>query len=120
VTSGVTAHRATRPDRSTAFNPLASLGLGEGEGVRDSRSFTRFPEAFGPTLVQEARRRLQEASKRIPPAVLTVSEVAVRLRVSRSTVYSLCMAGQLPHVRISNALRIASEDVEELLRRRDG
>jgi hypothetical protein len=36
--AGVTAHRATRPERSTAYNPLT--GLSEGEGVRNSRPFT--------------------------------------------------------------------------------
>jgi excisionase family DNA binding protein len=37
---------------------------------------------------------------------MTVAEVAKHLGVSRSTVYQLCERGQLPHVRVSNAIRV--------------
>jgi excisionase family DNA binding protein len=117
VTPGVTAQRATRPERSTAFNPLTSLGLGEGEGVRNSRLFTRFSEAFGPTLVQDRCSRRKQVPKATAVQFLTVSEAAARLRVSPSTVYSLCTKGKLPYMRVSNALRIPSEDVDALARR---
>ena len=43
--------------------------------------------------------------------LLTVREVAERLAVSTATVYSLCERGELPHVRISNAIRIAPADL---------
>ncbi len=38
--------------------------------------------------------------------LLTVAEVAELLRVSRATVYKLCEIGELPHVRISNSIRV--------------
>jgi excisionase family DNA binding protein len=38
--------------------------------------------------------------------LLTVREVAARLRVSRATVYRLVRAGALPVLRVSNAIRI--------------
>ena len=38
--------------------------------------------------------------------MLTVREVAARLRVSRATVYRLVQARALPVLRISNAIRI--------------
>jgi excisionase family DNA binding protein len=38
--------------------------------------------------------------------LLTVREVADRLRVSRATVYRLVQAGALPTLRISNSIRI--------------
>jgi excisionase family DNA binding protein len=37
--------------------------------------------------------------------LLTVREVAARLSVSTATVYKLAERGELPHVRVSNALR---------------
>jgi excisionase family DNA binding protein len=48
-------------------------------------------------------------------ALLTVQEVAAILRVCRDTVYRLCAKGQLPHVRILNAIRIAPADLDAFL-----
>jgi excisionase family DNA binding protein len=48
--------------------------------------------------------------------LLTVKEVAAILRVCRDTVYRLCANGQLPHVRILNAIRIAPADLDGFLR----
>jgi len=52
------------------------------------------------------------------PNLLSVREVAVQLRVHRSTVYGLCDRGELSHVRVSNAIRIRAEAVEAFLRAR--
>ncbi|WP_224249458.1 helix-turn-helix domain-containing protein [Hyalangium gracile] len=49
--------------------------------------------------------------------LLTVREVAERLGVSTATVYGLCERGELPHVRVSNAIRIRPADVEAFLSR---
>jgi excisionase family DNA binding protein len=38
---------------------------------------------------------------------VSVRELAVVLRVSTSTVYQAVAAGEIPHVRVSNAIRIA-------------
>jgi excisionase family DNA binding protein len=116
VTSGVTVGRATRPERSTAYNPLTSLQSRGPEGVRNLRPLTPFTEAFGPTLVQGASRGCFKAVKAYPAPLLTVREAAVRIRVSPVTVYRLCAEGKLRHVRVSNALRIAEEDLEGYLR----
>jgi len=43
----------------------------------------------------------------LAPLLLTVREVAKRLRVSTATVYALCRAGELEHHRVSNAIRIS-------------
>jgi hypothetical protein len=40
------------------------------------------------------------------------------LRVHPSTVYGLCERGELTHARVSNAIRIAAEDVRALVRSR--
>jgi excisionase family DNA binding protein len=50
------------------------------------------------------------------PVLLTVREAAELLRVRPVTVYRLCARGVLPHVRVSNAIRIRAEDLEQLLR----
>ncbi len=41
-------------------------------------------------------------------------EVAQRLRVCAATVYKLCAAGELVHVPISNAIRLAPSDLAHL------
>jgi len=47
-----------------------------------------------------------------------VKEVAVRLRTSTATVYSLCERGELAYVRVStHAIRISETDVAEFIRR---
>jgi excisionase family DNA binding protein len=38
--------------------------------------------------------------------LLTVREVADRLRVCTATVYRLCASGRLWHLRVSNAVRV--------------
>ena len=47
--------------------------------------------------------------------LLTVREVAERLAVCKATVYGLCERGELPHLRVSNAIRIRPADVEAFL-----
>jgi excisionase family DNA binding protein len=48
--------------------------------------------------------------------LLTVRDVAAILRVCRDTVYRLCATGDLPHVRVLNAIRIMPADLDVLLR----
>jgi excisionase family DNA binding protein len=47
--------------------------------------------------------------------LLSVREVATRLGVCTSTVYHLCAAGRLVHVRVANAIRIAPADLGAVL-----
>jgi excisionase family DNA binding protein len=57
----------------------------------------------------------------VPPPLLSVREVAARLRVSTATVYKLVEAGELPHARIGAAIRVDAEDLAAYVaRRRDG
>ncbi len=44
-------------------------------------------------------------------ALLSVRAVAAHLRVSMATVYKLCASGALPHLRVSNAIRLAPDDL---------
>ena len=47
--------------------------------------------------------------------LLTVREVAALLSVCRATIYALCDRGELPHIRISNAIRVALRDLAEFI-----
>ncbi len=47
--------------------------------------------------------------------LLTVRDVAARLNVSTAMVYKLCDRGELPHVRISNPIRIAPADLADFI-----
>ncbi len=48
---------------------------------------------------------------------MTVAEVAVRMRVSKMTVYRLVHNGELPAVQVGRSFRIREEDVDEYLRK---
>ncbi len=115
MTSGVTVGSASRPERTAAYNPLTSLRSGGHSDVRNLRPLTPFTEAFGPTLVQGADGTRLNALTAAPVPLLTVREAASRLSVSPVTIYRLCVEGKLPHVRVSNALRIDWADVQVLL-----
>lgn len=49
--------------------------------------------------------------------LLTVRQVAERLAVSTATAYALVECGELAHVRVSNAIRIAPVDLAAYLER---
>jgi len=52
--------------------------------------------------------------------LLRVRDVANRLGVCTATVYALCDHGELRHIRISNAIRIAPANLQEFLDRKRG
>jgi excisionase family DNA binding protein len=43
----------------------------------------------------------------------SVSQLAERWDVSTRTVYSLCAAGQIGHIRVGKSIRIRPQDIEE-------
>ena len=51
-------------------------------------------------------------------ALLTVRDVAAQLGVCGATVYRLVAEGQLAHVRLLNAIRVAPGDLEAFVERR--
>jgi excisionase family DNA binding protein len=65
---------------------------------------SRAPGGAGPVVVQP---------------LLTVKEVAARLRVCRATVYELCKGGRLGHVRVGNSIRIPEPSCGNLTGKRD-
>jgi excisionase family DNA binding protein len=51
-------------------------------------------------------------------ALLTVRDVAAQLGVCGATVYRLVAEGQLAHVRVLNAIRVAPPDLEAFIEAR--
>ena len=51
----------------------------------------------------------------LPEQLLTMREVAQHLRLCRATVYKLCAAGELAHVRIANAIRVSPGDLSQFI-----
>jgi excisionase family DNA binding protein len=47
--------------------------------------------------------------------LFTVREVAALLNVCRDTVYQLCARGELPHIRVLNAIRIAPANLAQFM-----
>jgi excisionase family DNA binding protein len=103
--SGLQASRHTHD----SGRPLSSDSQGQGADPKD----------FAPILLPEDGRAPK--GRRAPARLgdlLSVREVARRLRVCEATVYKLCARGLLSHVRVLNAVRIAPEAVEAFTGRR--
>jgi excisionase family DNA binding protein len=84
-------------------------------GRRGASNGTQFPDLasfrqpLGTSLVQG------EACCQSSPKCLTVKEAARALRVSTATVYRLVAEGRIAHARVSNAIRIPTEQLDALL-----
>jgi len=48
-----------------------------------------------------------QASELPSEPLLSVKEVAAQLAICRATAYRLCESGELPHIRVSNSIRIS-------------
>jgi excisionase family DNA binding protein len=62
--------------------------------------------AFGPRLAVVPRGL---------DRLLTIRQVAEQLGISTATIYTLVERGELAHVRVSNAIRIATADVSAFI-----
>jgi excisionase family DNA binding protein len=60
-------------------------------------------------VLQEKRRKAG-----VVPTLLSVREAAKALSISPATVYSLCKRGEIPHLRVSNAIRIPALVLERV------
>ena len=49
--------------------------------------------------------------------LLTVPEVAQRLKMSKSKVYLLCQRGKIPTITLGKSVRVPRDELEEWLRR---
>ena len=53
----------------------------------------------------------------LPEKLLTVREVAERLRVCRATVYAMVERGELPHIRVGVTVRVSPTDLAAFIAR---
>jgi excisionase family DNA binding protein len=72
--------------------------------------------ADGASVVPALPRTLRAVSGRA--GLLRVRQAAELLGMSTAAVYRLCEFGELPHVRISNAIRVDPEDLASFIARR--
>jgi excisionase family DNA binding protein len=85
----------------TASYPFDNTGNATDAGFHPVAPFPPDETPFGALVVQE-----------LAGPLLTVGEVAARLRVSRATIYHLVQAGALPALRISNSIRVPLEALD--------
>ena len=107
-------------ERETGIEPATlSLGIDEGavagltSGLQVAANPRLEPGASIQPVSLEASFSKNFASPLLPDfsASLTVKDVAACLRVCTATVYRLCAAGQLRHLRVGAAIRIREEDL---------
>jgi len=96
-------HSRTFPALHSQPKPSISFGTMSQPDPRISHAATQKHESLGPTGVQED--------------LLGVGEVARRLGVCTATIYSLCARGELSHVRVLNAIRVAPSDLASFIAR---
>src|SRR5712692_3760290 len=89
--------------------PSSHRPISADAGSQGTTSLPRNPEDFVTRLLPE---------RRAEPPLLTVRQVAERLGVCTATVYRLCDRGQLTHVRVLHAIRIAPADLTAFIQRR--
>ena len=116
-------HPLSGLERETGVEP-ATLSLGKGIDVfvgsckhsqavaspGDSGSADLHSVSFGARFCSPFAAPVQQD-------FLTVREVAARLSVSRATVYKLCAAGELAHVRVLGAIRVAPVNLAAFIER---
>ncbi|WP_082207215.1 helix-turn-helix domain-containing protein [Corallococcus macrosporus] len=103
-----------RPAVTSPSQPIVKTRVSSPGVVQPSHPAPQDPKIFAASLLLGPVTVAPVASG--SGRLLTVREVAERLGVCRATVYRMCERGEVPHVRISNAMRIDAEALERFLR----
>jgi len=98
------ASRNNQPDSFRASSAVESNG---------SQNISTVHRPFVPPLSPRLRSIPGSADN-----LLSIRDTAERLGLSTATVYALCDRGELPHIRISNAIRVAPADLADYLAQR--
>jgi excisionase family DNA binding protein len=100
-------------DSSKRSQTIGSVRVGTKGRVQPSHGLAPFSSPFAAPVLQGFGEHL-----------LTVREVADRLRVSTATVYTLCQSGELPSIRVVNSIRVSERMLQAFLslraERKDG
>ena len=88
----------------------ANTGVGASAVSPNWEHLAGFRRPFGIPLVSNSPD-LPTVEAHSAYALLSVREVASRLRVTPSTIYKLCGEGKLAYCRVSNAIRVAEESI---------
>ena len=113
MTSGVTGGSEGSPTLPRASQACGSIQVAGGGGVQPSQPFTTVSKKFVPPLSPAPRARAASLPVVLGGAenLISVRMAAELLGVSTATLYKLCERGELPHIRVSNAIRIAPADL---------
>jgi excisionase family DNA binding protein len=98
---GFVAQIVANSGRIRDCQPFLTARNNKGRRSQPSQPFRDFRRQFVTRLLPEKRREAGAT-----PRLLTVRDAAKALSVSSATVYALCKRGEIPHVRVSNAIRI--------------
>lgn len=115
ATPSLGSHAPVRPTVTSASQPAGTSRAGGPPGVQRSQPFSAVAKDFVPVVSPSPSVRvLTGGAERL----LSVRQVAERLGVCTAVVYRLVERGELPHVRVSNAVRIAPADLAAFVARR--
>ena len=100
----------SRQTYTSLIKPSQSLEIMKRSGSDFRPTLAPFLPRLGPNWVQCLSSKY--------PALLSVRQVAKLLGVSTAIVYRLCERGDLKHIRVSNAVRIAPRDLAAFVEQR--
>ena len=109
VTFGLGRVTATSAPVSIDLQPLGIVRIDEANGVQRSQRIASIRSALVTSLLQTEASKPDAnglEGRAIGTQVLSVREVAARLRVCTATVYDMIERNELEHVRVSNAIRV--------------
>jgi excisionase family DNA binding protein len=99
----------------TAGHGIASPGNPEGRSACQATQSTTCDDLRGKICRPRVASDGAQAPELSSEPLLSIKEVAARLGVCRAVAYRLCERGELPHVRISNAIRVSPAALTEYL-----